>query len=276
MPTHDLRAVESHFGFGENWEAFNRNIRPAQFQAARAGLQKLLPESLEGKSFLDIGSGSGLSSWAALHLGAGFVDAIDIDLHSVSATKSLLEASSFSNWSVRQQSVFDLQPDRLYDFVHSWGVLHHTGDVWEALSRAGAVVAPAGYFIVALYRRTPLCAFWHWEKRWYSQRASAFSRKLARAAYMVGISGAMLAAGRNPWRYQRSYSERRGMSWIHDVHDWLGGYPYESVTAADVMHHMSRIGFAPVRTPAVPTNLAARLGLVVGCDEFVFKRVSVC
>jgi 2-polyprenyl-3-methyl-5-hydroxy-6-metoxy-1,4-benzoquinol methylase len=274
--TGNLRSLENHFRFGENWESFNRTIQPAQYESAVASLRGLLPESLEGslegKSFLDIGSGSGLSSYAALSLGAASVDAIDIDPQSVAATKSLLMASSFSNWSVRQESVFDISPDHLYDVVHSWGVLHHTGAVWEALERAAKVVKPAGYLIVALYRKTPLCTFWKWEKRWYAQRAAAGSRRMARAAYVGMASTVMLVTGRNPWRYSREYSEQRGMSWLHDVHDWLGGYPYESLIASDVMERMAALGFTAVQKPAGPSGWVGRLGIGGWIDEFVFRR----
>jgi 2-polyprenyl-6-hydroxyphenyl methylase/3-demethylubiquinone-9 3-methyltransferase len=168
--------------------------------------------------------------------------------------------------------VFDLNPDHLYDVVHSWGVLHHTGAVWEALERAARVVKPGGWLIVALYRKTPLCAFWKWEKRWYAQRASPLSRKLSRAVYVGLASTVMLATGRNPWRFCREYNERRGMSWFHDVNDWLGGYPYESLMAAEVMERVVASGFTVVQRPVGPSGWVGWLGIGGWIDEFVFRR----
>jgi SAM-dependent methyltransferase len=271
MATENLRSVESHFRFGENWKSFNTTIDASRFESARSSLLSLLPEPLHGKSFLDIGSGSGLSSWAALELGAARVDSMDIDPHSVEATTSVLSATSFKNWSARQESIFEFKSDSRYDVVYSWGVLHHTGAMWDAIDRASSFVKPNGHLIMSLYRKTPFCRLWSWEKQWYAQRASGFSRRLAIGAYVALASTVMAATGRNPWRYYKEYRQRRGMSWIHDIHDWLGGYPYESVTPSEVIQHMGSLGFAAVRKPAAPSSWIARLGLFSGCDEFVFR-----
>ena len=39
----------------------------------------------------------------------------------------------------------------LFDIVYSWGVLHHTGDVWHAIENAASRVKPGGIFYIALY-----------------------------------------------------------------------------------------------------------------------------
>ena len=164
MSNDDLRAAASHFDFGKNWQSFTTTINPDAISAAKAGLAKLFADGeLVNASFLDIGCGSGLSMLAAKELGAATVHGVDIDPNSVQASQSVLTAHCpGGDWSVRVKSVFDLDPDRdgRYDIVHSWGVLHHTGDLWPAIKSAAALVKPGGLFAVALYRKTPMCGFW--------------------------------------------------------------------------------------------------------------------
>ena len=65
--THDLKRLESHFAFGENWRSFLRTVTSESIAQARLGLTRLFPDGeIRGRRFLDIGCGSGLSMLAAL------------------------------------------------------------------------------------------------------------------------------------------------------------------------------------------------------------------
>ena len=261
------------FAFGENWQSFVATVDEAKILAAEEGLLRLLPRAdIAGRRFLDIGCGSGLSALAALRLGARQVDALDVDAQSVAAADALLGTFAAGGaWTVRQKSVFDLSParDGVYDIVHSWGVLHHTGDLWRALGCAAAMVAPNGRLVVALYRKTPLCPFWRCEKRLYAG-AGPGAQRAARALYKTAFAAGLLATGRNPARYVRQYRSARGMDWHHDVHDWLGGYPYESTEPASVASFLARCGFALERSFV---HRAAAAGLFGShCDEYVAVR----
>src|SRR2546427_7970550 len=136
----DLRQQEAHFAFGKNWAAYAEKIAQAQINEAVRGLSRLLGnERLDGKRFLDIGSGSGLHSLAAFHLGAKEVVAVDIDADSVATTRAVLERhASRGRFRVERKSVFDLDPAHqgTFDTAYSWGVLHHTGDLDNAIRRA--------------------------------------------------------------------------------------------------------------------------------------------
>jgi len=210
---------------------------------------------------------------AALRLGAREVVALDIDGDSVATTQALLRARAAGQpWSTRQASVFDLPHDSpgLFDVVYSWGVLHHTGDMYRALRMAAAVVAPQGQFIFALYRRTRLCWVWKVEKKWY-MRATPGAQARARTAYValfrIGVSIAKRCSFRS---YLAEYGQRRGMDFYHDVHDWLGGWPYESISPAQTERFMNELGFARVRAF---TRAGVELGLLgSGCDEYVYAR----
>src|SRR5574341_1276167 len=69
------------FDFGSNWEKFSkRRIDRQRLELACESLQLLLEKrSFEGKSFLDVGCGSGLFSIAAHRLGATKVVGIDVN-----------------------------------------------------------------------------------------------------------------------------------------------------------------------------------------------------
>jgi 2-polyprenyl-3-methyl-5-hydroxy-6-metoxy-1,4-benzoquinol methylase len=271
LPSQNLSS-STRFPFGENWRSFVTTVTDEAILQAEQGLCRLLPESaIVGKSFLDIGCGSGLSMLAALRLGAASVKGIDYDAGSVDATRTLLNMHApGGRWSATRKSVFDLTPDDgRYDIVYSWGVLHHTGAVWRAIEDAARMVAPSGTFIIALYRKTPLCPMWTREKRFYAD-ASTFVQSVIRGLYVGFYRAALLAQFRNPVAYEKNYHIIRGMDWKHDVHDWLGGYPYESVGSNAVKNKLNRLGFDIER---VFEHKAAAAGLFgTHCDEFVAVR----
>lgn len=267
----DLTARDSHFEFGENWAEFARKLTPAHVASAVASLERLLPGGLGGASFLDIGCGSGLSSVAAARLGAGRIEACDIDENSVRTAGTVL--ASFAGevpHRVRVASVFDLTPERdgLFDVVHSWGVLHHTGDMARAVRCAAALVRPGGLLVVALYNKTPLCVAWRMEKRFYA-RAPRVLQKAAQAAFVAARFPAdVIAFRRSPLALIRNYRAARGMDYWNDVHDWLGGYPYESATPAEAD---TMVGPEFTRERAFITT--GHLGVFgSGCNEFIYRR----
>jgi SAM-dependent methyltransferase len=268
----DLTGIESHFAFGENWASYAEKINDADIDEAVKGLQRLCGR-LDGQRFLDIGCGSGLHSLAALRLGAAEIVCVDIDPDSVATTKSVLSRhSAGAAFRVEQASVFDMDPSRWgqFDTVYSWGVLHHTGDMYRALRAAAALVKPGGAFVVALYRKTWLCWFWRVEKRWYS-RASKRAQGVAARIYLWFFA---LALGRRYKTYVDEYRSARGMNFHNDVHDWLGGYPYESISPAETNRFMTGIGFRIERTFARKGPYFGRYAGFSGsgCDEYAYVR----
>ena len=263
------------FAFGENWKSFLAELDNARIAEAEKSLQWLLGrQRLDGLRFLDIGSGSGLSSLAARRLGAT-VHSVDYDPRSVECTK-LLRDRFFPDdpyWLVERGSILDrnyLAKLGRFDVVYSWGVLHHTGAMHEAIESASRLVASPGLFVFALYRKTRLCRFWTLEKRWYC-RASPRAQSAARSLYVALMKLAFALVGRNFSAYVSSYRGNRGMDYIHDVHDWLGGYPYQSIRPVEVARELTRLGFAPVRSKVQPYST----GLFgSGCDEYVYRRAG--
>ncbi|HEY2253129.1 MAG TPA: class I SAM-dependent methyltransferase, partial [Planctomycetaceae bacterium] len=143
-----MKDLASHFEFGRNWSGYAELIDDDRIEQAVRGLERLAGrDAIAGKTVLDIGCGSGLHSLAALRLGAARVVAVDLDPHSVATAKQVLsQYAPDSLWDVREQSVFDLDPQQLgeFDVVYAWGSLHHTGALHEAWARASKMVAPGG------------------------------------------------------------------------------------------------------------------------------------
>jgi 2-polyprenyl-3-methyl-5-hydroxy-6-metoxy-1,4-benzoquinol methylase len=264
------------FAFGENWNSFLTKLDESRITEAEKALQWLLGrERLDGQSFADIGSGSGLMSLAARRLGAR-VMSFDYDPQSVECT-AMLRGRFFlndSNWTVERGSALDrdfMGKLGRFDIAYSWGVLHHTGAMYEAIENASRLVAPGGLYVVALYRKTLLCGLWTVEKRWYCQ-ASPRAQAIAEAIYMGSMRAAFTLTGRDFGAYEANYLSNRGMDLAHNVRDWLGGYPYESIRPADAGKLLSQLGFEHVRSKVQPYSV----GLFgSGCDEFVYRRVPV-
>jgi 2-polyprenyl-6-hydroxyphenyl methylase/3-demethylubiquinone-9 3-methyltransferase len=221
---------------------------------------------------LDIGCGSGLFSLAAHKLGAGRIVSDDVDPDSVASARHLRErAGAPDSWTVTAGSILDpelvaeLEPA---DVVYSWGVLHHTGDMWRAIETAAKLVKPGGQFALAIYSSTVLDPVWKVEKRIYSKGPKALQWAM-RQGFIAALFSAQLLRGRSPGSLM-TRARARGMNFSHDVHDWLGGYPYESATADELHDRVCSLGFSEERSFRIPRSFGI---FGSGCHEFVFKRV---
>jgi 2-polyprenyl-6-hydroxyphenyl methylase/3-demethylubiquinone-9 3-methyltransferase len=262
---------EVRFEFGKNWESFSHLIDEDRIRQAEDRLVALLgTRDLSGKTFLDIGCGSGLHSLAALRLGAKQVLAVDLDPDSVATTRAVMERFwNRDNISIKNVSVFDLAEERIgtFDVVYSWGVLHHTGDMNRAIQMAAAHVSPRGRFAIALYGKTRFCEMWKRIKHWYvsatpSQKARAERIYIRLFGLYRGLQGQRMST------YVAAYKAGRGMDFHHDVRDWIGGYPYESIAPQEVTALLAPLGFQLVKQ-----NVRERFGFFgSGNDEYLFEK----
>jgi SAM-dependent methyltransferase len=268
-----LLELDSHFSFGENWADYARHINRARIEWAQKSLIRVLGrDTIRGRTFLDIGSGSGLFSLAALRMGCHSLLAVDIDPKSVATTRATLQRfATQENWQVKNMSVFDLASLGVgqFDIVYSWGVLHHTGDMYRAISAAADRVGPNGRFAVALYRKTPFCRLWRIEKAAYT-RAPRFIQRAFEQTYIAMYAARLALQGRRLRIHVENYCHGRGMDFYNDVRDWLGGFPYESTLPEEIVPFMENLGFRVSRSFEQPC-----LGLFgTGNDEYCFAKLE--
>jgi 2-polyprenyl-6-hydroxyphenyl methylase/3-demethylubiquinone-9 3-methyltransferase len=268
-------AQGARFQFGENWKHFLSTLNETRILEAEKSLKEMLQvEDLTNKSFLDVGSGSGIFSLAAKRLGAR-VHSFDYDPASVACTKELRRRyfSDDSDWTVEEGSVLDanyLHSLGKFDVVYSWGVLHHTGKMWQALENVSEPVSRNGKLFIAIYDdRGWRSTMWRWIKKTYNRLPRPLKTPFILVILVPGQSKALLQAilSRRLNEYIGSwtqYSKNRGMSRWHDAVDWIGGYPYEVATAGQLIDFFKAKGFEVLQVKPPDYKL--------GCNELVFAR----
>ena len=250
------------FSFGRNWKNYSSLIDEARLGVAMEALSSRLGD-LQGKSFLDIGCGSGLHSLAAFRLGASRIFAFDFDRDAVECTKRVV--GDHPNFHVERGDVLDaayVESLGKFDVVYCWGVLHHTGSMWQAIGNAVQCVAPGGLFEIAIYndqgRRSEM-----WRKIKWTYNAIPVLRWPMIAGFIV----AALMKGRGRFvRQWKEYRQNRGMSQWYDIVDWLGGYPFEVASREAVTSFLRERGFE------VTVTMSSGNGS--GCNEYVASALA--
>jgi 2-polyprenyl-3-methyl-5-hydroxy-6-metoxy-1,4-benzoquinol methylase len=253
----------TRFAFGKNWRSYLSLVDEPRIAEARRSLQAMFgTENMTGKRFLDIGSGSGLFSLAARRMGAA-TRSFDFDPDSVSCAEELRRRyeTDHRQWIIERGSALDagyLETLGSFDFVYCWGVLHHTGDMWRALAHIIPLVDKnGGKLYIAIYNDQGwISRYWTYVKRMYNQ--DRVSRTLVTLIHVPYLFLARWLVRAIKGRLELD----RGMSLWHDMHDWLGGYPFEVAKPEAVFDFLRANGF-------VLTKLRT-CGGRHGCNEFVF------
>lgn len=270
---HEIEVLEGkRFKFGRNWLSFIKTLNVERINNAENSLKEFLKcESLNNKTFIDIGSGSGMFSLAAKNLGAN-VFSFDYDGSSVESTQILKEKyyQTDENWKVTQGSVLDkdfLNSLGTYDIVYSWGVLHHTSAMWEAIGNVIPLAKPDGEIFIALYNdQGPTSKKWLKVKQIYNKGfwGKLFISSIFITYFLANFIFYSLKQGKSPFKQWKSYKQQRGMSVYHDWHDWLGGLPFEVASNEKVVDFFNERGF-------YLKKLRTNNGL--GCNQYVFKKL---
>ncbi len=261
------------FSFGKNWRSFIETLNDDRIIEAEKSLKSMLNlESLENKSFLDVGSGSGLFSLAAVRLGAKKIYSFDYDQDSVFCTKELKRQffPEHHNWVIESGSVLDksyLNNIGEFDIVYSWGVLHHTGAMWEALENVSFLVKENGQLFIAIYNDQGVISnMWTHIKKIYNQLPKSlrlFYVVLIWTPFEILPTLKQIVTGHLPWYHWATYKKSRGMSRLHDIIDWIGGYPFEVATPEAIFIFYRDKNF-------FLEKMKTRQG--IGCNEFVFRK----
>lgn len=275
------------FHFGRNWTNYVKNVvNEKVIEEAKQSLLGYLPaDYYNGKTFIDIGFGSGIFSLAAVLLGCEKVISFDSDPENLIAIKILkkrfkhMVPDNFP-WIIFQGSILDKNlVNNLMntgDIVYSWGVLHHTGNMWQAIRNTAKLTRKNGYLIIAIYNHAPTSEIWQKIKELYNRYP------LLQPLFGT-IYGCFVCAGYMIKNKTLNLYRKRGMHVFYDAIDWLGGYPYEFADFSEVKDFIEKLGFtlikSPTKLPSYRDKNVTMFDVIrakyTGCNEFVFLKSQI-
>lgn len=127
----------SYFAKGQNGEPFGRFLRP---------------ETMTGKDVLEVGCGMGTHASLLSAVGANLT-AIDLTERAVESTRRRFELFGLRGQIERADAEQLPFSAASFDFVWSWGVIHHSSSFDRCLQEMARVLRPGGRLMLMVYYR---------------------------------------------------------------------------------------------------------------------------
>lgn len=259
------------YDFGKNWNDFSNNaLKNIHVEQSLSDFKLLIKnEDIENKTFIDIGFGQGLSLLNATLLGA-----ITLGCDINPTCKNVLETNKLKYQDLNNRdipvvvgSILDAETIKnikayyeKFDIVHSWGVLHHTGKMWQAIDISCDLVNNNGKLIISIYNKHWSSPAWKFIKWFYNISPNFIKWLMIKIFYVIIYLAKFLVTFKNPLQ------KDRGMNFYYDIIDWVGGYPYEYASINEISSYLKLKGFELIK--------AKKADVPTGCNEFIFKRVD--
>lgn len=253
------------FSFGKNWQNYSKLIDQKLISFSQQDIEEWVEKTnMKNQRIIDIGCGSGIHSLVFYQEGARELLSFDYDIYSVETTKKLsTQVGNPKNWKIVQGSILDKQFIKdlgKFNLVYSWGVLHHTGALWQAIENALLLVETNGYFFVSIYTKGDNYPNHLALKQRYNQ-ASPLGKKFLEYRYILGMMKGLLRHRKNPFNWNQT--KERGMNVYYDILDWLGGLPYEVASPTEVIEFCQKFGFKLIKMKELSEG---------GCSQYLFQR----
>ena len=142
----DRRFLDSaYYAAGQNDQPFGRFLKP---------------DLVSGKQVLEIGCGMGTHAEMLVRNGARLT-AIDQTTLAVESTRRRLELKQLDALVLQQDAEKLTLPDRSFDVVWTWGVIHHSSSTEQCVSEISRVLRPGGRLVMMVYYRPSLVFYLH-------------------------------------------------------------------------------------------------------------------
>jgi SAM-dependent methyltransferase len=121
--------------------------------ARKLPFDRLIPfEQLPRWDVLEIGVGSGSHAGLIAPYARSFTG-IDITEYAVTSTSERLRQAGLSSRILCMDAERMDFPDQSFDFIWSWGVIHHSADTHRVVSEMRRVLRPGGQAVIMVYNR---------------------------------------------------------------------------------------------------------------------------